>query len=231
MLQCACLRDNSHRDLSLYPYIRCKDLDAGRSNSLHSRECLHSCRHFGIKLTVLHCVQGKVTEQTLRQLFDEALSTTFPHLLTPGVKPCLSVAMHSEGRYAFVELATPEMATAALQLSGQLNFLGSQMTVGRPSGYIDPQKAAAAAAAASKALQEFTSDGDVGQVLAVGEAPPLASQPTQCLCIDHMVGVSVFTDEEEYQVWCTYLYWALGVSAICVAICCHMWRLSLTRSQ
>jgi hypothetical protein len=154
--------------------------------------------HPSTKLPMACHMQGKVTEQTLRQLFDEALSTTFPHLLLPGVRPCLSVAMHSEGRYAFVELASPEMATAALQLSGQLNFLGSQMTVGRPSGYIDPQKAAAAAAAASKALQEFTSD--MGEVLAVGEAPPLSSQPTQCLCIDHMVGVSVFTDEEEYQV-------------------------------
>lgn len=156
-------------------------------------------------------MQGKVTEQTLRQLFDEALSTTFPHLLTPGVRPCLSVAMHSEGRYAFVELATPEMATAALQLSGQLNFLGSQMTVGRPSGYIDPAKAAAAAAAASKALQEFTSD--VGEVLAVGEAPPPAPDPTQCLCIDHMVGVTVFTDEEEYQV-CHLSSWVYTA---------HMW--------
>jgi hypothetical protein len=145
-------------------------------------------------------VQGKVTEQSLRQLFDEALSTTFPHLLTPGVKPCLSVAMHSEGRYAFVELATPEMATAALQLSGQLNFLGSQMTVGRPSGYIDPAKAAAAAAAASKALQELSTDGDVTDVLARGDAPPPSLQPTPCLCIDNMIGPSVFTDEMEYQV-------------------------------
>lgn len=126
-------------------------------------------------------LQGKVTEQTLRQLFNEALSTTFPHLLTPGVQPCLSVAMHSEGRYAFVELATPEMATAALQLSGQLNFLGSQMTVGRPSGYIDPAKAAAAAAAASKALQELTTDADGCDVLARGEAPlRLRSQPRAC---------------------------------------------------
>lgn len=145
-------------------------------------------------------LQGKVTEQTLRQLFDEALSTTFPHLLTPGVKPCLSVAMHSEGRYAFVELATPEMATAALQLSGQLNFLGSQMTVGRPSGYIDPAKAAAAAAAASKALQEFSADGSVEDVVAPGDAPPESSQPSACLCIDNMVSESMFTDEVEYQV-------------------------------
>lgn len=97
-------------------------------------------------------MQGKVTDQALRQLFDSALSTAFPDI-AQGHAPCLNVAMHSEGRYAFVELATPAMATAALQLSGQLDFLGSQITVGRPSGYIDPAKAAAAAAAATKALQ------------------------------------------------------------------------------
>ena len=34
----------------------------------------------------------------------------------------VNVSMHSEGRYAFVELRTPEMATAALQVSGQVRF-------------------------------------------------------------------------------------------------------------
>ena len=96
-------------------------------------------------------LQGKVTEQSLRQLFDAALATAFPHIAA-GRPPVMNVAMHSEGRYAFVELASPEMATASLQLSGQLDFLGSQITVGRPSGYIDPAKAAAAASAANKAL-------------------------------------------------------------------------------
>ena len=142
-------------------------------------------------------VQGKVTEQTLRQLFDQALASAFPHLVVPGVPPCMSVAMHSEGRYAFVELASPEMATAALSLSGQLNFLGSQMTVGRPSGYIDPSKAEAAAAAASKALQDISA-ADV--VLELGDAPPAAREATPCVCIDHMVSAAELTDEEEYQV-------------------------------
>ena len=32
----------------------------------------------------------------------------------------VTASMHSEGRYAFVELRTPEMASAALQLSGQV---------------------------------------------------------------------------------------------------------------
>lgn len=145
------------------------------------------------------CLQGKVTEQSLRDLFDQALSSVFPNLVVPGVPPCISVAMHSEGRYAFVELATPEMATAALSLSGQLDFLGSQMTVGRPSGYIDPSKAQAAAAAAAKALQEFES-GEGLPIIEKGEAPPTIKTQSPCLCINHMATAQELTDEEEYQV-------------------------------
>lgn len=147
-------------------------------------------------------MQGKVTEQSLRQLFDQALASAFPHLVT-NVPPCMSVAMHSEGRYAFVELATPEMATAALSLSGQLDFLGSQMTVGRPSGYIDPSKAEAAAAAASKALQDL-SDADA-VIVEKGDAPPATRDATVCVCIDSMVTAEELTNEEEYQVRSTML--------------------------
>ena len=31
----------------------------------------------------------------------------------------VNVSVHTEGRYAFVELRTPDMATASLQLNGQ----------------------------------------------------------------------------------------------------------------
>jgi hypothetical protein len=32
-----------------------------------------------------------------------------------------------------------------------------------------------------------------------GDAPPAAPAPTECICIDQMVSVEVFTSEEEYQ--------------------------------
>ena len=73
---------------------------------------------------------------------------------TPG-EPCTSVSMHSEGRYAFVELKSSEMASAALQLSGQVQLLGQNISVGRPSGYVDPSAAQMAAAQAATALQAF----------------------------------------------------------------------------
>eukprot|EP01026_Neomeris_dumetosa_P042695 TRINITY_DN35635_c0_g1_i10.p1 TRINITY_DN35635_c0_g1~~TRINITY_DN35635_c0_g1_i10.p1 ORF type:complete len:1065 (+),score=246.07 TRINITY_DN35635_c0_g1_i10:39-3197(+) len=103
---------------------------------------------------------GLVNEINLAELFNNALSAAFPQAQESGVvninkKPVVNVSMHSDGRYAFVELQTPEMATAALQLCGQVSLMGQQITVGRPSGYIDPQKAQQAALLASQALAKF----------------------------------------------------------------------------
>ena len=98
---------------------------------------------------------GLVTEEALRQLFNSTMTAAFPDKLTPGFDPVVNVSMHSEGRYAFVELRTPEMASAALQLSNQVQLLGQSISVGRPSGYVDPSKAQQAATAASAALAAF----------------------------------------------------------------------------
>lgn len=100
-------------------------------------------------------VAGLVTEEALRQLFNSTMTAAFPDKLTPGFDPVVNVSMHSEGRYAFVELRTPEMASAALQLSNQVQLLGQSISVGRPSGYVDPSKAQLAASAAAAALDAF----------------------------------------------------------------------------
>ncbi len=64
---------------------------------------------------------GLVTEDALRQLFNSTMRAAFPAQCPPGMEPVVSVSLHSEGRYAFVELRTPEMASAALQLSNQVS--------------------------------------------------------------------------------------------------------------
>jgi splicing factor U2AF subunit len=66
---------------------------------------------------------GLVTEDALRQLFNSTMRAAFPAQCPPGMEPVVSVSLHSEGRYAFVELRTPEMASAALQLSNQVGAL------------------------------------------------------------------------------------------------------------
>jgi splicing factor U2AF subunit len=74
----------------------------------------------GPQVYVGNLVAGLVTEDALRQLFNSTMRAAFPNHVVPGLDPVVSVSMHSEGRYAFVELRTPEMASAALQLSNQV---------------------------------------------------------------------------------------------------------------
>ncbi|EFJ49883.1 hypothetical protein VOLCADRAFT_89331 [Volvox carteri f. nagariensis] len=105
------------------------------------------------ELYIGNLVPGAVTDVALRQLFNTTLVAAFP--VTGSAEPVVNVNLHSDGRYAFVEFRTPEMATAALALNAQVQLLGQTISVGRPSGYVDPQKAAAAAQAAAQALAAF----------------------------------------------------------------------------
>eukprot|EP00803_Ostreobium_quekettii_P000471 evm.model.scf_2176EXC.2 EVM.evm.TU.scf_2176EXC.2 scf_2176EXC:19396-21727(-) len=138
------------------------------------------------------------------------------------MEPVISVSMHSDGRYAFVELRTPEMATSALQLSGQVQLFGQSISVGRPSGYVDPSKAAAAAQAAAAALAAFSA-GDTSAAAALGNVVPvqsptaaaspagvspmgvltgsaLAATPaTSYLCLEGTVSGETLTVDEDYM--------------------------------
>ncbi|KAK9785344.1 hypothetical protein WJX73_004716 [Symbiochloris irregularis] len=123
-------------------------------------------------------VSGLVAEEALRQLFNSTMRAAFPDKVMPGFDPVVTVSLHSEGRYAFVELRTPEMASAALSLSNQVQLLGQPISVGRPSGYVDPMQAQTAAAAASAALAAFKA-GDTAtmetQMGIAGIGPPQPS--------------------------------------------------------
>lgn len=170
---------------------------------------------------------GVVTEDALRQLFNSTMAAAFPAQMVAGLDAVVNVSMHSEGRYAFVELRSPEMATAALQLSGQVQLLGQPISVGRPSGYVDPSAAQAAARAAAEALDRYK-QGDItvlnqfmpGALTPGGTAVPgiapaasvaaspavaqaamgagLAPAATQFLQVEGMVTADVLADDEEY---------------------------------
>ncbi|MEW5299803.1 MAG: hypothetical protein WDW36_002780 [Sanguina aurantia] len=117
------------------------------------------------ELYVGNLVPGIVTVAYLTQIFNTALASIFPHCTLPGTEPVVSVNLHTEGRYAFVELRTPEMASASLQLNGTVQICNQFMSVGRPSGYQDPIKANAAANAAAVALVAFQ-NGDTATLAA-----------------------------------------------------------------
>ncbi|GAX82294.1 hypothetical protein CEUSTIGMA_g9723.t1 [Chlamydomonas eustigma] len=109
------------------------------------------------EIHVGNLVPGATTDLMLQQIFNTALGVRFPS--TPGLEPVIKVNIHKDGRYAFIELRSPEMATAAMDLNGQVQFLGQSMSVNRPSGYVDPGQVTLAAAAATSALHAFQSTG------------------------------------------------------------------------
>ncbi|PNW71153.1 hypothetical protein CHLRE_16g695450v5 [Chlamydomonas reinhardtii] len=115
------------------------------------------------ELYIGNLVPGAVTDVALRQLFNATLLAAFPPTQPGEADPVANVNLHSEGRYAFVEFRSPEMATAALALNNQVQLLGQTISVGRPSGYVDPSKAASAATAAAAALDAFQK-GDMEQL-------------------------------------------------------------------
>jgi len=77
---------------------------------------------------------GMVSAPLLADLFNRALSTLQPHPAPPAV---VNVNMDSAGKFAFVEMRTEELATAALMLD-KVSLCGRSLNVGRPKGYIDP---------------------------------------------------------------------------------------------
>lgn len=111
-------------------------------------------RKENLQLYVGNLAAGAVSADMLRQLFESTMRAAF----TEQPDPVAAVNVHGEGRYAFVELRTPEMATAALQLNGAVTLVGATLSIGRPSGYIDPAQAAVAAKTTAVALAKFQAE-------------------------------------------------------------------------
>ena len=123
-------------------------------------------RKENLQLYVGNLAAGAVSADMLRQLFETTMRAAFPD----QADPVTAVNVHGEGRYAFVELRTPDMATAALQLNGAVTLVGATISVGRPSGYIDPAQAGAAAGTTALALARF--QAETPELNEAGEGEP-----------------------------------------------------------
>ena len=120
------------------------------------------------------------------------MQAAFPGHLPPGVDAVCSVSMHSEGRYAFVELRTPEMASAALQLSNQARRLAAA-SPWMISGSCFSGNRAFRSCKAAHAQDSCAAAGIYARARVV--APLTVKQPVQgsyeCMC----------TAQEEFLAW------------------------------
>lgn len=115
----------------------------------------------------------------------------------PGEDPVVRVNMNSEGRFAFLELRSSEMSAACLNLTGQVPLMGQTLSIGRPTGYVDPGKAFAAARAAADALARFQAES-----AATRKAAGILLDDeleTNFLCVDGMMTADILKDAGEYD--------------------------------
>eukprot|EP00198_Chlamydomonas_reinhardtii_P010030 XP_001699367.1 predicted protein [Chlamydomonas reinhardtii] len=125
------------------------------------------------ELYIGNLVPGAVTDVALRQLFNATLLAAFPPTQPGEADPVANVNLHSEGRYAFVEFRSPEMATAALALNNQVQLLGQTI-----SPEADAEGAGAAGSGAGAGA-----GGDVSPYLEV----------------DGMLSEDLLVEDEEYE--------------------------------
>ncbi|GAX81705.1 hypothetical protein CEUSTIGMA_g9133.t1 [Chlamydomonas eustigma] len=125
-------------------------LSAAGANSAKTQKELRAARRVYVGNLVPHLV----TEEQLRAIFNSALMAAFPGSNVPGMEPVIGVTKNPDQKFAFVELRTPEMANAAMQLSQQVTLHGRAIAVQRPQDYVDPTKQVQAAQMALAALQQ-----------------------------------------------------------------------------
>mmetsp|Transcript_14660 Transcript_14660/g.43583 ORF Transcript_14660/g.43583 Transcript_14660/m.43583 type:complete len:410 (-) Transcript_14660:289-1518(-) len=86
---------------------------------------------------------GAVTPVMLKELFTVPLST-LPEQAASQLPPVLEARVDPNGKFAFIEFASEELCTTALNLFNGMELCGREMKIARPAGYVPPPAGAAA---------------------------------------------------------------------------------------
>jgi splicing factor U2AF subunit len=79
---------------------------------------------------------GAINGQLLEEFFDQALSHMVPDPV--AAPPVTNVNMDGQGRFAFVEFRTRELASHAILMDKLVEVCGRHLHIGRPKGYSEP---------------------------------------------------------------------------------------------
>ena len=136
---------------------------------------------------------GIITKQLLEEFFNQALSHMMPDpVATP---PVININMEPQGRFAFVEFRTRELANQALLMDKLVELHGRQLHVGRPKGYLEPTAPPlplSIAAPAAPTGAPTTGDG--------GGGGGGGGQPTIALLLSNILPIGKLRSSEERQI-------------------------------
>lgn len=79
---------------------------------------------------------GAINGKLIEEFFNQALSHMVPDPV--AAPPVINVNMDSQGRFAFVEFQSRELANQALLMDKLVEVYGRHLHIGRPKGYVEP---------------------------------------------------------------------------------------------
>jgi len=138
---------------------------------------------------------GMITPQALKDLFTAPLRTLPNHDESQG-PPVLNVDLASDGKFAFVEFRSEEIAQVALTLFDKMEVVGRTINVGRPRGYIEPGTNPAGLPFGVTLPSSAAPPQQVASPVAAAPPAPTAGAATTCLRLNGLITPDMLTDEE-----------------------------------
>jgi splicing factor U2AF 65 kDa subunit len=134
---------------------------------------------------------GSTTSEVLKDFFNQAMA----HLVPDPVNgpPVHNINMDAQGRFAFVEFISPELAEKALVMDRVVEIYGRAMHIGRPKGYVELPPGTDKSAYAlpqAKAMPPPTAQGG-----AATTGPP----PTRVLLLSGLLSAGELRDADDRE--------------------------------
>ena len=143
---------------------------------------------------------GVITKPVLEEFFNQALS----HMMADPVAtpPVININMDTQGRFAFVEFRTRELANQSMMMDKLVELHGRHLHVGRPKGYVEPTAPPLPLSiAAPTAPSGIGVNGSgMGSGAAAGGGPGASNGPTRALLLSNILPAGQLRSPEDREV-------------------------------
>lgn len=144
---------------------------------------------------------GVITKELLEEFFNQALS----HMMKDptATPPVININMDAQGRFAFVEFRTRELANQSMLMDKLVEVHGRHLHVGRPKGYLEPTgpPLPLEIAAPQAPRDPDVTSGGAGTGGQSGVALSIDGQvPTNVLLLSNILPIKALREAEDRQI-------------------------------